>query len=299
MHRRTATVLIVALTLALGVVGFRGLAPAPASAAVLERAVASTAPAATSSPAPPATPTVVSAPTDSRVPSAVPATPSTIVSAAPDPVATAETWAIVIGVDRYNGHDIDLDAAVADAAAMVTTLDVAFGVDAEHQVVLTDHAVTRASVVTAIEWLVRSAGPEDRAVFFYAGHVIVQGGHESMLLPDGSTISDVELADGLRDLRAGATWLVLATCHAGGFDEAAGPGRILTAAAGAGELAYENLDFGHSYLVQYLIVDQLLAGESTSVETAFDAAMARLANDFPDRLPQQNDGLAGTFSTHV
>ena len=97
-------------------------------------------------------------------------------------------------------------------------------------------------------------------MFFYAGHAFSSAGHESLLLPDGARMRDTDLQAWFHDLRVGSTWLIFATCHAAGFDELSGPNRILTAAAGADQVSYENLDFGHSYLVQYLLIDELRSG---------------------------------------
>jgi len=50
----------------------------------------------------------------------------------------------------------------------------------------------------------------------------------------------------------------MAACYGGGFTELMAPGRILTAAADANSLAYENESFGRSYLDEYLIHQALL-----------------------------------------
>lgn len=193
----------------------------------------------------------------------------------------AETWAVVVGADRYHGVDIDLYAAETDAAAAVRAY-ARLGVDEAHRTVLLGDAATADGVRRAIADVVARAGREDRVVFFYAGHAEhTRDASHALLLPDGNRITDVELAAHFADLRAGQAWFTIAACFSAGFDELTGPGRILTAASAADDLAYENLDLGHSYLVEYLFNRAL--PEAPSLEAAFAAADADLQADFPDR----------------
>lgn len=225
------------------------------------------------------------------------AAPSPAVPATTAPSAAAETWAVVVGADRYHGHEVDLGAGIADAEATVTALERAFAVDRGHRRVLLGDAATTSALSAALAWLVEVAGPEDQAVVFYAGHVRHLGGTtQALLLPDGTLVHDTELALALAPLRAGATWLPIAGCYAAGFDELLAPGRVLTAAAGADSLSYENRDLGNSYLVEYVMERQLATGDATTVDGAVAAATLALARDYPDRLPVQLDRLAGEFT---
>ena len=72
----------------------------------------------------------------------------------------------------------------------------------------------------------------------------------------------------------------------GGFTEVLGPGRVLTAAAGANEVAYENEGFGRSYMVEYMVRRAMLQGKAAgSVQDAFAWARAQIAHDYPNRQP--------------
>jgi hypothetical protein len=83
----------------------------------------------------------------------------------------------------------------------------------------------------------------------------------------------------------------MAACYGGGFDELMKPGRILTAAADANSLAYENASFDRSYLDEYLIHQGLLEQRATgpTAQQAFDYAQAGLERDYPDRTLSQID----------
>ena len=108
-----------------------------------------------------------------------------------------------------------------------------------------------------------------------------------MVLADGGLLTDQELADLLAPARQ-RMWLLLATCYAGGFTEALAPGRVLTGAAGANQLAYENRSLGASYLVHYLVREGWLQGAAgPTVQEAFDYASATLAREHPNRMPVQ------------
>ena len=197
----------------------------------------------------------------------------------------------MVGIDEYAGSTPDLRAAVADADAMVTALD-RLGVDTAHRSVHLDADATAAGVRAGVQWLVDRAGPEDTAVFFYAGHVRLQRGEQVVLGSDNGTVGDNELASMLAPLRAKQTWIVMAACYGAGFTELLAPNRILTAASPADEQAFENTDLGASYLAHYLVKGALIEGNAdSSVQAAFAWSQARIGASFPNRLMVQDDRL--------
>jgi hypothetical protein len=115
-----------------------------------------------------------------------------------------------------------------------------------------------------------------------------------MVGADRRSVVDSDVARRLAGLRARHTWIVMAACYGGGFDEVLAPGRILTAAAPANQIAYESTDLHRSYLGEYLTHQALLEGHADgSVEQAFAWAIAGLKRDHPDRLPVQFDQVDG------
>jgi hypothetical protein len=226
----------------------------------------------------------------------------TVVPAAPPPVPPPATpasaavpgtrvKAVVVGVNDYPGSDHDLRSAVADERDMTAALARA-GVPPQNVVVLEDGAASAAGVLQGVQWLVDNAGPDDTAIFFFSGHARSLGfGSQALVGSDGWLLTDRFLAERLRPLRARATWIVLSVCYGGGFDELLAPGRMLTAAAPADSLAYENESFGRSYLGQYLVRLALQQGRSGGpiVQQAVAWAQAYLARDAPDRQLSQFD----------
>ena len=218
--------------------------------------------------------------------------PPTLLSAAGS--ETGGTWAVVIGIDDYPGRGSDLRQSVRDANDTDAAL-AAYGIPAERRVLLRNTQATAGVIADSLRWLVGRAGPDATAVFFYAGHVRKVGsGAEAIVAADGNLVTDRMMADLLRPLAARQTWIALASCYAGGFDEVLAPGRILTGAAGANSLAYENSAYGNSYLVEYMVGRAMREGHAAgSIEQSFAWAHEALRRDHPNRLPVQYDRLDG------
>jgi hypothetical protein len=203
-------------------------------------------------------------------------------------------WAVVIGINNYPGSKSDLRSAVNDATDVQEAL-LDFGVPESRLMVLRDEQASANMILTAADWLVSHAGKRSKVVFFYAGHVRkVAKNTEVIVAADGTTVSDVELARHLVGLRAEQTWIGLAACYSGGFTELLGDGRVLTAATDANNLAYENLEFKRSYLVQYMVREAFLQGKAdTSIQDAFAHAKKALEKAYPNRVPVQYDEAGG------
>jgi hypothetical protein len=235
-------------------------------------------------------------------PASEPAAPPDVLHAAATTSSSTRggVWAVIIGIDDYPGRGSDLHASVADADDVDAAL-AGYGVPADHRLVLRDTQATAAVVVDAARWLVGRTDPDSTAVFFYAGHVRSLGnGREAIVGADGELVADVDLADVLRPLAASQTWIAMASCFAGGFDELLAPGRILTAAAPAGRLAYESADLGNSYLVEYMVDRAMRAGQAPgSIEQSFAWAVDALRREHPKRVPVQYDRLDGELRLGV
>lgn len=214
--------------------------------------------------------------------------------AAPPPAGFAadrgegQVFALVVGIDDYPGTSADLDWATADAAAVDAALD-GFGVPPEHRMVLRDGQARRAVLEDAIRALAAQGGPDSTLVFAFAGHVRKLGpDREAMVTAEGDLLTDLDLAALLADAR-GDVWLLMASCYGAGFTEALAPGRVLTAAAGADDLAWESPAVSGSYLVHHLVREGWLEGRAgPTVHEAFAWADARL-RDHPELRPVQVD----------
>ncbi len=211
------------------------------------------------------------------------------------------TWAVMIGINNYPGTSHDLQAAVNDANDVNEAL-AKMGVPGSNRLLIRDSQASAEVIRAAVNWLNDHAGPDAQAIFFFAGHVRKQGeGREALVAADGKTVSDGELAGRMAHLRARQTWIGIAGCYGGGFNEVLKAGRILTGASPSNSLAYENGGFQRSYMVQYMIRKALIEGQAngTTIEAAFAYAQAALARDYPNRQPVQFDHVSGDLELRV
>jgi hypothetical protein len=194
-------------------------------------------------------------------------------------------FGLVIGINDYPGSASDLQGAVPDAEDMSDVLAMN-GVPDGNVRVLLDRDASTPNISDALKWLVTATRPDSTVVLFYAGHVRkLNEDTEAMVAADGGVLPDKYVAKELEGLPAHNVWIVMASCYGGGFTELMAPGRVLTAAADANSLAYENDSFGRSYLDEYLIHQALLQGKGggPTAQQAFMYAQAGLQRDYPDR----------------
>jgi hypothetical protein len=214
-------------------------------------------------------------------------------------VAAGGTWALVIGINDYPGLRYDLRSAVNDANDVDAAL-AQLGVTNDRRLVLRDTQAGADTIRAALDWLTAHAGADSTLVLFFAGHVQRLGpGREALVGADGATVADDELAALLDRSPARRGWIGIAGCYSGGFTEVVRPGRILTAAAPADRVAYENSSFGRSYLVEYMVRRAMLQRGMTTVEGAFAWAVSELQRDYPDRAPVEVDDLDGDLDLKV
>lgn len=223
--------------------------------------------------------------------------PPMVIEAPPLDQEGARVWAVIVGIDDYPGTDNDLRSATADAADLAAAL-AGFGVPGDHVLTLFDGEAGTTEVLDAVDWLVANAGPEDTAVFLFAGHIRDLGlGTEAMVTADSGWITDWFLAEAFQDLRARDAWFVVAGCYGGGFDELLAPGRVLTAAAGPGELAFESEAYGRSYFAEFVLRRALVEGAAgfPTVQAAVGWGAAQLALHHPNRQLWHHDAAGHTI----
>lgn len=230
-------------------------------------------------------------------PAGQPTPPPPKLTQAPTAARAGGTWAVIVGINDYPGHKSDLRASVNDADDVDAAL-AAYGVPTDRRLVLRDGQATAAVIDQSLQWLVDRAASDATVVFFYAGHVRkLSDGSEAIVAADGRLLVDRDVARRLRPLFARHVWIALAACYAGGFTEVLAPGRILTGAAGADDLAYENASYGRSYLVEFMVRRAMLEGRAAgSVEQSFTWAEETLRREHPDRVPVQHDRAEGALS---
>ena len=201
-----------------------------------------------------------------------------VASAAP---AAGERWALIIGVDRFQGATRPNYGGVNDAADVRQAL-LKNGWADDHIKVLTDGAATAGAIRAGLQWLVDRSSPNGMSVFHYSGHVKQVGSTEYLWPHDNAFIADTELAGKLRQLK-GQAWIDISGCEAAGFDEGiSAPNRLFTASSRANEKSYEIPDMRQSVFTLLLVEQGLVNGagdangdRKVSVQEAFAYAAAR------------------------
>ena len=141
------------------------------------------------------------------------------------PEATRKLYALVIGVSNYADPAMTLKYAAKDAGDFAEALAAQKGryyADVETRL-LTDRAVTRASVIEGLQWLEKMAtNPNDVSVLFFAGHGVTDekqtnwfytsDANDNTVLVNG--VSQDEIRKSLQGLQGKVLWF-LDTCHAG------------------------------------------------------------------------------------
>lgn len=229
---------------------------------------------------------------------------TTVAASAQPAPAPGERWALIVGVDRFQGSTRPNYGAVADAADVRDALLKA-GFAADHIRVLTDGGATAGAIRAGLQWLVDRSGPNSLSVFHYSGHVKQVGSTEYLWPHDNSFIADTELAGKMRQLK-GQAWIDISGCEAAGFDEGiSAPNRLFTASSRANEKSYEIPDRRQSVFTLLQVEQGMIQGQGdanrdgrVSVQEAFAYAAAR-APQFTAGQPQgpQHPVMAGWDGT--
>ena len=195
--------------------------------------------------------------------------------------SAANKWALLIGIDTFQGTTRPNFGGAADAADMRAAL-IRAGFPPDHIRVLTDSGARAADIRAGLSWLVANSTPTTFSVFSYSGHVLQNGTTEYLWPHDNAHIPDTELAASMKALK-GHAWVNISGCEAAGFDEGvAGPTRLFTAASQANEKGYEWPAGKVSVFSMYLVRKGMLGGEAdfnrdgrVSVQEGFRLAAER------------------------
>jgi hypothetical protein len=185
------------------------------------------------------------------------------------PGAAPNVWAVVIGIQQYQGRTHPTLGGEGDANAFMQML----GNDhwpADHILELVDGQATAGNMRQAMQWLVQHSGPNTLTLFHYSGHVCISStgpcgaNHMYLWSVDNQFISDDEVGNNLRGLQ-GDAWVDIAGCEAAAFDKGISSDRhLFTGSSQANEKSYEHPDW-HESVWTGLAVDQgMLQGQADS-----------------------------------
>jgi len=154
------------------------------------------------------------------------------------PPSDGDRWALIIGIDHFQGATRPNTGAVGDAEDTRAAL-LAAGWPADHIRTLTDANATAAGIRDGLAWLASKSSDTSFSVMAYSGHVKQVGSTEYIWPHDNQFIADTDFASSLRAVK-GYLWAHFSGCEAAGFDEGlSGPKRLVTAASQSNEKGYE------------------------------------------------------------
>jgi hypothetical protein len=132
-----------------------------------------------------------------------------------------KNYALIIGIDEYRGKWPPLENAVRDAKAVADVLAKKFSFEKVHT--LYNQDATRDRILSTLEYLAKSVGPDDNLLIYFSGHgrkepplnkgywVPVDATEKSI----GRYISNREIQDYLASMSARHVLLVADACFAG------------------------------------------------------------------------------------
>lgn len=172
----------------------------------------------------------------------------------------ATSFAVVIGVQDYQGKTKDTYGGRGDAAAFMEALR-RTGWNRSNVIYLVDGAATGAAMRNAMQWLVDRSGPNTFTVFHYSGHVKQQGvGNEYLWSVDNQFIRNTDFGAVMSRLQ-GRAWVDIAGCEAAGFDKGiSSPTRLFTGASRVTEKAYEEPNWRQSIWTGLTVDQGILQG---------------------------------------
>lgn len=193
--------------------------------------------------------------------------PSPFNTAAPG--ATPKVWAVVIGIQQYQGRTHPTLGGEGDANAFMQALGNAHW-PSDHILELVDGQATVGNIRAAMQWLTQHSAPDTLTLFHYSGHVCISStgpcgaNHMYLWSVDNQFISDDEVGNNLRNLQGNA-WVDIAGCEAAAFDKGISNGqRLFTGSSQANQKSYEHPDW-HESVWTGLSVDQgMLQGAADS-----------------------------------
>ncbi|TXT60301.1 MAG: hypothetical protein BAJALOKI1v1_1290002 [Promethearchaeota archaeon] len=219
-------------------------------------------------------------------------------------------YAIVIGISNYPNPNDFLPWADDDAREFRGLLINEYNFKADNIIYIKDSQATEAVIDNAFNEISSEINSSDVFMFYYSGHGYNGGILQSLYLYDSSLYSELELNSQLNSLNCAEKYVVLDTCHSGGFiPSIQGSGRYIMTSCETTKSSYSTSELDNGIFTYYFLKSQKTAtdlngDEVLSMEEMFlytyDKTVAYtngLAPLYPDedfpQLPQQNNEIAG------
>lgn len=217
-------------------------------------------------------------------------------------------WAVIVGVNDYQGRTGDTLGSVADAHVLRDDL-VRRGWRGDHVLVMTDGDGTHDWIVRALEWLQRKTDERSTVVFSFSGHMRHASGNSAIWPADNNFLWNADFGRLIGAVRADRMWLSLQGCHAEGMRAAGveGPNRVVTYSSMTPQKSHEDPEVGHSVQGNYLFREGIRDGwgndglrNGVTVQGAFAWAAPRAHTRTSGlQTPVMADGLGRPFTLEI
>ena len=218
------------------------------------------------------------------------------------PTTPSDRWAVLVGVNNYQGKTVDTVGSLGDVADLRDVL-LRSGWRDDHILVLTENNATATRIRESWKWLIARATDTSFSVFHYSGHVKQMAGDkdrdgedtdEFLWSVDNQFLSDGEFAASMRQLH-GWGWVSVSGCEAAGFNEGiAAPNRLFTASSLETQKSYEEPNWGNSVHMGFFADQGLLqrfgdtnGDKRVSLQEGFNYS----ANNTPSKTDNQRKGI--------
>ncbi|KKN35179.1 hypothetical protein LCGC14_0786310 [marine sediment metagenome] len=223
-------------------------------------------------------------------------------------LAPREAYAIVIGIEDYQGDDSDLEYSRDDALAMYSFLIYEYNYKPENIILLLDSDATNSGINNAFSQINNKITSEDVFLFYFSGHGGADTNWGEYILPYDSInpfnpshiYFDYVLEARIDNLNVDQKYVIIDSCNSGGFiDEIQATGSYIITSCRDYELSYEASDLAHGIFTYYFLQSLEQATDSNgdgviSFEEQFPYAYTntRVYSNY-NSYPQQSDGITG------
>jgi tetratricopeptide (TPR) repeat protein len=220
-----------------------------------------------------------------------------------------DKWALIIGISKFENHDLDLHYPSKDAKDFYKFLTTKGNFSKDHVKLLVNEDATRANILSLLgdKWLPRVANPDDLVVIYISSHgsssdMDVSGVNYLLAYdsdPDNLYSSGLPMQDMTRMIKgrvhADRVVMILDACHSGAVsadakglsrggnvnaDEIAmGTGQLVISSSAPNQVSWESKQDENSVFTKYLMDGLAKKGDKTTLEDAFQYMKDRVQEE--------------------
>ncbi len=219
----------------------------------------------------------------------------------------AKTYAVIVGVEKYDGSIRDLSACVEDAQRMYNLL--AKDNSKENLILLTDAAATKQNILAAMQ-IFKKADTDDTVIFYFSGH-----GAPYLFCPQNLSggkfaLWHTEIKNAFRQSKAKIKLCFADACYSGSIKitkkpsisgQAVGGNVIIFMSSSKDQTSIESRNYNTGYFTSFLIkgLNGLADADKNQQVTAYE--LFRYVRDNVDRASRgkQTPEMFGKFDKNL